>query len=198
MEFEKILKMRQSTREFQEEQISEEELQALIDAANRAPVGSNLYRDVHLTVVQDQDLLLKLCEAAWKRFSSRDKIEEIAGEVKDKGHDALKNHRPNLFYGAPTVIFVSHRKQDLQPGIEWANSTSVINQMHLEALNLGLGSVYMWGALESMRMFPELDHTDLLEIPENYEPLIALAVGYPKNALEERELRHQPFEVNRI
>ncbi len=198
MEFEKILKMRQSTRKFQERQISEEQLQALIDAANRAPVGSNLYQDVHLTVVQDQDLLLKLCEAAWKRFSSREKIEEITGKIEDRSYNEAEHQRPNLFYGAPTVIFVSHRKQDLQPGIEWANTTSVINQMHLEAINLGLGSVYMWGALESMRMFPELDHTDLLQIPENYEPLIALAVGYPEKELEERELRHQPFEVNRI
>ena len=64
MEFEKLLRMRQSTRKYQKKQIPQEDLEKIIDAANRAPVGSNLYQDVHLTVVQDQNVLLKLCEAA--------------------------------------------------------------------------------------------------------------------------------------
>ena len=197
MEFEKLLSMRQSTRKYQDKQITQAQLKTILDAANRAPIGSNLYKDVHLTVVQDQNVLLKLCEAAWERFSTRQKVEEIAGDTLGKGdHPAEK--RPNLFYGAPTVIFVSHRKQYLQPGIEWANVTSVLNQMHLAATDLGLGSVYMWGALESMRMIPELDHTDLLQLPEGFEPLIALAVGYPEKELKEREMRHLPFEMNRI
>ena len=76
--------------------------------------------------------------------------------------------------------------------------TSVVNQMHLAATDLGLGSVYMWGALESMRMIPELDHAELLQLPEDFEPLIALAVGYPVKELEVRELKHRPFECNRI
>ena len=198
MEFEKLLRMRQSTRKYQKKQIPQEDLEKIIDAANRAPVGSNLYQDVHLTVVQDQNVLLKLCEAAWERFSTRQKIEEIAGDTLDKSDMAPADRHPNLFYGAPAVIFVSHRKQTLQPGIEWANVTSVVNQMHLAATDLGLGSVYMWGALESMRMIPELDHTELLQLPEGFEPLIALAVGYPAKELEELELRHQPFECNWI
>ena len=198
MEFEKLLRMRQSTRKYQKKQISEEQLQKIIDAGNRAPIGSNLYKDVHLTIVQDQKVLLKLCEAAWKRFSTKQKAEEIAGDTLDKSDNSPLDRRPNLFYGAPTVIFVSHRKQDLQPGIEWANVTSVVNQMHLAATDLGLGSVYMWGALESMRMIPELDHTELLQLPEDFEPLIALAVGYPAKELETREMRHLPFETNRI
>lgn len=197
MEFEKLLNMRQSTRKYQNKQITHAQLNTILDAANRAPVGSNLYKDVHLTVVQNQAVLLKLCEAAWERFSTRQKVEEIAGDTLDKSNHPAEQ-RPNLFYGAPTVIFVSHRKQNLQPGIEWANVTSVVNQMHLAATDLGLGSVYMWGALESMRMIPELDHTALLRLPEGFEPLIALAVGYPEKELEEREMRHPPFEMNRI
>ena len=95
-------------------------------------------------------------------------------------------------------IFVSHREQDLQPGIEWANVTSVINQMHLEATNLGLGSVYMWGALESMRMIPELDNTELLNLPKGFKPLIALAIGYPIDELKEHSTKHKNIAINRI
>ena len=84
MEFEKLLRMRQSTRKYQEKQIPQEHLEKIIDAANRTPIGSNLYQDIHLTVVQDQNVLIKLCEATWKRFSTKQKVEEIAGNTLDK------------------------------------------------------------------------------------------------------------------
>lgn len=175
MEFEELLAWRQSTRKYQDRPLTAEQVGKILAAANRSPVGSNLYKDLHITVVRDQKLLLHLCEAAWKRFSTKDKVKEIAGDTADGTN--LK--RPNLFYDAPVVFFVSHRVQDLQPGIEWANVTAVACMMHLEATNLGLGSVFMWGALESMRLFPELDHTSALELPGGFAPLIALAVGYP-------------------
>lgn len=37
--------------------------------------------DIHLTIVQNQEVILKMCEAAWERFSKRQKLEEVAGEV---------------------------------------------------------------------------------------------------------------------
>lgn len=77
MEFDQVLSIRQSTRRYMEKQIA-----AIIAAANRSPVGSNLYKDIHITVVQDQKKLLYLCEAAWKRFSSKDKVKEIANNPK--------------------------------------------------------------------------------------------------------------------
>ena len=194
MEFDEVLALRQSTRKFQDRQLADVYVEKILAAANRAPVGSNLYKDIHITVVQDRNILLSLCEAAWKRFSSKEKVKEIAGDTAD-GENLKK---PNLFYDAPTVFFVSHRRQDLQPGIEWANVTSVTSVMHLEATNLGLGSVFMWGALESMRLFPELDHTVLLELPEGFVPLIGLTVGYPVKPLEAGKKRHGPIAVNSL
>lgn len=196
MEFEKLLSMRQSTRKYLDKQISQEQIQYILNAANRSPVGSNLYDDIHITVVQNQEKLLYLCEAAWERFSSKQKVEDIAGDTLTD--ETAKKKRPNLFYGAPTVFFVSNRVQDKQPGIEFANVTTILNQMHLAATNLGLGSCYMWGALESMRMLPELDHTDVLEIPEGFEPLVALAVGYPVKELESKPIKHKPISINYI
>lgn len=78
MEFDELLALRQSTRKFQERQLADAEVEKILAAANRAPVGSNLYKDIHITVVQDRKILLSLCEAAWKRFSSKEKVKEIA------------------------------------------------------------------------------------------------------------------------
>ncbi len=190
MEFEKVMENRRSVRAFRPDALTEELLARLLRAACLAPVGSAMYRDLHITVVRDREKLLRLCEAAWKRFSSAEVVREIAGEA-DTDPEA-GTHHPALFYGAPAVFFLSHRRQTLQPGIEWANVTAVAQQMHLAAVDMGLGSCYMWGALESMRMFPELDHTALLELPENFVPLLGLAVGYaaeePKKERPRREI----------
>lgn len=137
MDFNKVLELRQSTRKYKAEQITDEQLHCLLRAANRAPVGSRKYEDVHLTVVRNQEVILKMCEAAWERFSRRQKLEEVADDTIDRAKKVPAKN--NLFYGAPIVIFVSHGKQSLQPSIEWANVTSVVNQMHLAATQMGLG-----------------------------------------------------------
>lgn len=193
MEFENVLNNRRSVRAFRPDALTDAQIERLLRSACLAPVGSAMYRDVHITVMRDQEKLLKLCEAAWKRFSSVEVVREIAGEA-DTDPEA-GTHRPNLFYGAPVVFFLSHRRQTLQPGIEWANVTAIVQQMHLTAADMGLGSCYMWGALESMRMFPELDHTALLELPEDFEPLLALAVGYPADD-PKRERPRREIGVN--
>lgn len=192
MDFDQLLNLRQSTRKFQSRQLDRMDIEKIIAAANHAPIGSNRYEDIHLTVMEDQQKLLYLCEAAWKRFSSGKKLKEIAGEtVSDE-----TPKRINLFYDAPTVIFISHRKQTAQPGIEWANAAVIAMIMHLEAANLGLGSVFMWGALESMRLIPELDHTSILDLPEGFMPLLALALGYPLTPLSPNKKAHAPIGVN--
>lgn len=192
MDFCELLNIRQSTRKFQPRSLAKKDIETILAAGNHAPIGSNRYEDIHLTVLEDQKKLLYLCEAAWKRFSSKAKLREIAGDT--ASGDTPK--KINLFYDAPAVFFISHRRQNTQPGIEWANTAVVATMMHLEATNLGLGSVFMWGALESMRLFPELDHTSVLELPEGFAPLLALAVGYPLAPLAPGKKKHPPIGVN--
>ena len=56
----------------------------------------------------------------------------------------------------------------------------------------------MWGALDSIRMIPELDNTELLNLPKGFKPLIALAVGYPIDELKERPAKYKNITINRI
>jgi len=54
-----------------------------------------------------------------------------------------------------------------------------------------IGSCFMWFALDSMRRNPELDRTDLLGLPEGFEPLLGLAVGHIEKPFEERSIDTQ-------
>lgn len=193
MDYLELLRHRKSTRKFTKEQISQNSLSDILAAANGAPVGSNMYRDIHLTVVQSRDVLDKLSEAAAKRWKDKAKMKKIIGNTPDI---ELSRKASDPFYGAPAVIFVSHRKQDLQPGIEFSNVACVAYSMHLAATDLGLGSVFMWGVLESMREIPELDNTAVLNLPDGFEPLLGIAIGHPATELSARELKTDKISVN--
>lgn len=195
MDYFELLRHRKSTRRFTNKQISQDDLSKILTAANAAPVGSNLYKDIHLTVVQDRDILDKLSEASIKRWEDKAKMKKIIG---DTPNVAFGQKATDPFYGASTVIFVSHRKQDLQPGIEFSNVACVTYSMHLAATELGLGSVFMWGSLESMREIPELDNSALLNLPDNFEPLIGIAIGYPQQALSKRDLATDKISANHL
>ena len=193
MDYLKLLSSRRSCRAFTAEPVSEEDIRKLLLAANGAPVGSNLYKDLHLTVVRDRAILHELARAAVERRRDKATMGKIVSSI-EGSTEARKE--PDPFYGASTVIFVSHRKQDLQPGIEYANVACAVLSMQLEAAELGLGSVFIWGVLEAMRVLPEYDRTDVLELPEGFVPLLGLAVGYPAKPLSPRALKADRIGTN--
>jgi nitroreductase len=195
MDFDEVLRKRRSTRAFLDEPISEGELEAVLLAGSNAPVGSNLHGDLHLTVLTDKTVMASLCQANQRRMADKAFTEKVIGEI-NLADDQAPQAKP--FYGAPVVIIVSHRRQDLQPGIEYANVTSLVQTMHLAATNLGLGSVYVWGILEAMRVMPELDGTAALGLPEDFEPLMGLMLGHPRRPLKDRPPTLGKIKVNRV
>ena len=195
MDYFELLRYRKSTRKFTDEQISQDDLEKILFAANAAPVGSNMYRDVRLTVVRNRGALDKLSEAAVKRYEDKETMAKIVSEIRDAERPKTSS---DPFYAAPVVIFISHRRQDLQPGIEYANTACIALSMHLAAVALGLGSVLMWGSLEAMRVIPELDNTAVLELPEGFEPLLGVAFGHIEKELAARYIKPDKISLNYI
>ena len=188
MEFFEVLRTRRSARRFTSEEVSQKDLDAILVAANIAPIGSNKFKDIHLTVVQDRAILDALSEATVKRFADKALLKKIADglDIPDLT-DSAEQRKFDPFYGVPVAVFVSHRRQDVQPGIEYSNAAIVAYTMHLAATDLGLGSVLIWGALESMREIPELDKTDLLGLPDDFEPLLGIAIGHQEASPRSRK-----------
>ena len=194
MDFLELLKTRRSVRKYTDEAVAEGDLERILLAANASPVGSSRFDDVHLTVVRDRAILDALAEAVQARFADRETIDKIVGT--GRGDEVPRRGKQDPFYHAPVVVFVSHRKQDLQPGIEWANAACVAYSMHLEATSLGLASCFMWGALEAARVIPEHDKTALLQLPEGFEPLIGVAIGHAADDVSARSLTTGKIGVN--
>ena len=159
MEFNKTIAARQSVRKFTEAQITDEQLKAILEAANAAP-----YDHLHLTVVQKPEILAQI-NAAFRK--------------------AVNDPNIQVTYGAPTVIYVSCKNED-EEIIKGCNAGVVMENMLLEAADLGLGAVYLFGV--SQVLFANEEITKLLQIPEGFRTVSAIAVGTSADDLQERIL----------
>ena len=96
----KIIKQRRSIRSFKDEQIKEEELQAVLEAGLYAPnAGGQAW---HFTVIQKKELLDRLNTAA-KEVAKQHDFEHL----KELGN----NEKFNCLYGAPTLVIISGNEQ---------------------------------------------------------------------------------------
>ena len=165
MELEEILSLRKTCRAYTDESISEDELETILRAAQRAPLAAGDNKTTFLTVVRQGALLEEIRETCTL-------INKTTGVKKD------------ALYGAQTLILFSAADVS-DDHIEYANAGCVIENMHLAATALGLGSTYIWGCLRKLRKNTEL--MEKLELPEGYELLSAFAVGHPAEPLAPRE-----------
>lgn len=129
MEFTKVLQLRRSTRSYCSEQLSEEQLSAILAAAQSAPVGMGRFDRLKLVVVQDPELL----EALNADYAA-----------------SIDNEDAYPTYGAPTVIFVLEDRDDPDL-LSGANAACIVEHMALAATDLGLGSVYLLGICRELQ-----------------------------------------------
>ena len=111
MEFNKTIAARQSVRKFTEAQITDEQLKAILEAANAAPACMGQYDHLHLTVVQKPEILVQI-NAAFQK--------------------AVGDPNVQVTYGAPTVIYVSCKNED-EEIIKGCNAGVVMENMLLAA-----------------------------------------------------------------
>lgn len=155
METMDMLCRRQSCRAYLPRQILNDKLETVLKAGNAAPVGMGRYDNVCISVIQNGALLDRL-NACTANF------------VGDPAFVAT--------YGAPTVIVVSTAKADPED-VSYCNAACVVENMHLAATDLGLGSVYLLGCVRALQKDEALQRD--LKIPEAFRPMSAIAVGYP-------------------
>ena len=160
----KVIMNRRSTRKYKEEQITDEELQILLDSAIQAPSAMNS-QPWHFTVVQNKEMINHINEKS-KELMAKDENPYVSKVGKGSGH---------ILYKAPTVIVVSG-KSEVNSAI--VDCSAAIENMLIAGESIGLGSVWVGFA---KWFFKIEDEVKKLEIPKGYEPFYAVAVGYKED-----------------
>ena len=165
---------RYSCRSYQPEQITEEALDTILKAGMAAPVGTGAYDSLHITVLQDWELLNTIGEAV------TDMVEKMMGK------------RMNKNFGAPTMIVVSSKPAKM-PGMEYANAACVLENMLIAAASLGIDNIIHGGGAAVIGQSEELMRK--LNIPEGFKPALCASFGY---AVNEEPAKVHTIAVNRI
>lgn len=147
---------RKSARDFDPNKaVPDEIVDMVVKAGCQAPIGAGKRESLHLTVC-----------------SSR----EILNEINRSTAAAMKIDERDFFYGAPVVIFVSASQEQMAPGIEYANTACVIENMLIAATDAGVDNIYLWGAVQGLSKNKEM--CAKMGIPEGFKPVSAAAIGY--------------------
>ena len=160
-----VLNRRRSIRTYTGEGISREELKQILDAAYAAPVGMGAYDTMALTVVTNPKLLARYDDAAAKLFKNRE----------------------HPLYGAPMMVIVSAQMQEAPlDNVSYSNAAIIAHNMTLAAVEMGIGSCLIWGAIVAGNNDPDL--VKELNLPEGYKPCCSVILGKTNEVYQPREI----------
>lgn len=164
----KTIANRRSVRRFQTKQLSESDLQAIINAGLQAPTGNN-DQSWFFSVVQKKELIDEISDQS-KAEMRKSPIDWVA-----KFGQSEKFH---IFYNAPTVIIVSARKEAITPN-EDAHAATENILLAAESLNIGS----CWIGFANF-YFNNSERLAKFGIPEGYDMKCAVALGYKPEGLK--------------
>lgn len=156
------IKNRRSVRKYIPEQIKNEEMNTILEAAVYAPTGHN-DQPWYFTVVQNPDLINEINIGA-KESMGKTGIELL--------ENLAKNENYNIFHGAPTVVIVSGRKDATTP---LPDCSAAVQNMLLAAESMDIGSCWI-GFARFYFMNPE--NLKKFDIPEENEVYFGVTLGY--------------------
>lgn len=154
MDIIETMKKRQSVREFDEQPISDEHYQIILEAAYNAPIGRAAYHRYELIVIKN-----------------REKIDAFAKQV-----IALGIFSKHPFFHAPLVIFVAGKPS--RERLDGCDTGCIIENVTLAAAHLGLGSCFLYTISEIINGQPHLLRA--LSLPDEMRVMSAVVIGHPK------------------
>ncbi|MBP5517012.1 MAG: nitroreductase [Bacteroidales bacterium] len=165
----KCLRERRSVRAFKPEQITDEELKAVLDAGTYAPTGMN-YQDPWIVAVQNPEIIKRLV----------------------KMNAAVMGTDSNPYYDAPTIVLVfASRPEKWKNGVP--DASLVLGNMMNAAHAIGLGSCWINRERE---MFDTREGIDLMRqfgLPEDLIGVGAISLGYPANQIPPARPRKEHY-----
>ena len=165
-----IIKQHRSIRSFKDEQIKDEELQAVLEAGLYAPnAGDQAW---HFTAIQNRELLDRLNLSAKEAAKHLD-----INHLRELGN----NENFNCLYDVPTLIIVSGNAQAPVP-LD-ADCAAATQNLLLAAESIGLGACWIFFVILAFIISPQgSELRKELKIPEGYKPFYSAVLGYKEGA----------------
>ena len=166
---------RRTIREYTSEQITDEQLETLIECAMWAPSGRNS-QPCHVRVLKDKRLLRELDKDFWAKVG--------------RGTPAYTRCDVNPVYqGAPALFLIYTPTEDQM------NAGIAVENIAIAAEGMGLGSCII-ASVGSLLKAPEGEKwKKIIDIPENYIFQIAIAVGEKDEEPAPKERHPENFRI---
>ncbi len=165
---------RKSVRTYTGEAPTSKQMELILKAAQAAPVAMGRFDSMHLTVITNADLLAKLEEAGSKELGKPGK----------------------MLYNAPVLVLVSAKIPEGAENSMHSSAAMVVHNMALEATELGVGSVDIWGCIRGASKNESL--VAQLHLPEGFVPCCAIALGQTTEEFPVRDIPMDKMAVSTI
>ncbi|TDD93251.1 coenzyme F420-0:L-glutamate ligase [Saccharopolyspora karakumensis] len=176
--------VRRSVREFADAPVAEESLRRAVGAALTAPAPHHT-RPVRFVWLRDRPLRVKLLDAmrtAW--------LEDLRGDGLSEQAAQRRVNRGNLLYAAPEVVLPflvrdgAHSYPDEARSDAERQMFTVAGGAAVQGLLVSLAAEELGSCWVSSTMFCAEVVRKALDLPANWEPLGAVAVGHPATPAE--------------
>lgn len=174
---------RRSHRAYQDTQLTQEQLDTLLEAALASPSANNL-QPWHFSVVQNRALLDRINRAIHEGAMTLDENSH-SPRFMDAGFD--------VFYQAPTVIFISSQSG----GFKAIDCGIAVMSIAMAAQGLGLGSVILGLPRLAFTGKHRQNLEQALGFPEGYTFTIAIALGHPTDSKPAHDRDHSKIHIIR-
>lgn len=151
---------RRSIRKYLPQAVNRDTMQIILNCGINAPNGQNK-QSWEVRVVDNPDFINGLTEIYKKENP------QVADEP----------GAPNMFYNAPTVVFIAN---DEAYDFSQVDCGLLSENMMLSAWSMGIGSCCLGGPVRFMTDTPAVaEYLKKLDFPEGYKLLLCIAFGYP-------------------
>jgi len=161
----KYIMDRRSIRQYKKEQITDAELQQILEAGINAPNARN-QQAWHFTVIQNREKLDSMTEQIKENIRNSDN-EFLKGRIQDPTFSP--------FHNGPTVVIISGEEGNMFVKVDCGLAAE---NMVVSAESMGLGSCVV-GSPDMLFATPKINEIKKeLGIPDNYSFICAVILGY--------------------
>jgi nitroreductase len=177
LDIDACIKGRRSVRAYTQEQVTKEQIDAVLEAGTWAPTGMN--RQPWRFIIIEDKQLIKLVS---------DETKELIKKTMPQLATQFNTNKDIICYDAPMLILICSEKDPQWTQLNLLDCALAAQNMFLKAYDLGLGTCYM-GFVSYLNSQPEVLRK--LGIPENYDIQVPFIMGHPNNT-QSHVTRHKP------